>query len=60
MKKLERLIEIKRLIGLNNKKRERINKREAELRKEHSKVLESFTADELRLFKERIARACEL
>ena len=59
MKKLERLIEIKKLLALAEAKRKRAEDRMVKLAAERKKVLSTITADEARLYKERILRACE-
>lgn len=59
MKKLERLIEIKRQMLLANERAKKIAKKLAELQKERTKVVGSFTVDERRLYKSRIERACK-
>lgn len=59
MKKLQRLIEIKRQLGLLAIKMTRAAKKETALKEERAKLLKEFTKDEISLFKERIERACK-
>lgn len=57
MKKIERLLEIKRQMLLARKKEDRIQTRIKNLTAERKKVLNSFTDDEMKLYKDRIERA---
>ena len=59
MKKVQRLTEIKRQLGLTEKRMERANLRRISLLAERQKVVESLTMDEKRLYKGRIERACK-
>ena len=59
MKKVKRLTEIKRQIGLAEQRMERAERRRVSLLAERRKVVGSLTMDEKRLYKERIERACK-
>lgn len=58
MKKVKRLIEIKRQLGLNEAKIQRADKRKKSLVDERTRILKAFTEDEKRLYKDKIERAC--
>lgn len=58
MKKIKRLTEIKRQLGLAQSKVERATRRCSILLAERRKVVASLTIEEKRLYKERIERAC--
>lgn len=58
MNKIERLTEIKRQLGLVNKKMERAKRRSSILLAERQKVVASLTMEDKRLYKEKIERAC--
>lgn len=58
MNKVERLIEIKRLLRLNGFKLKRVEVEKRKLMSQRGKVLKSLTKDEIRLFKDKIERAC--
>jgi hypothetical protein len=59
MKKLKKLIEIKRQLRLAERRRERAQKRMEKLVKERTKVVNSFTNEEARLYLDRIQKACK-
>lgn len=57
IKKLNRLIENKRQRELAYKRDERVRLRIIQLKKERDKILNSFTDDEVKLYKDRIEKA---
>lgn len=59
MKKLQKLIELKRQLGLLDIKLKRAAARRVNLLAERRKVVASFTDEEKRLYKDRIERACK-
>lgn len=59
MKKVKRLIEIKRQIGLAETRMARAKKKCGHLLEERVKILSSLTTDEKRLYKDRIETACK-
>lgn len=59
MKKVKRLIEIKRMLGLLEAKIIRAAKKRETLQSERAQILESLSDVDLRLYKEKIERACK-
>jgi len=58
MKKVSRLIEIKRQLGLVKIKRAKIDAKEKTLLQEREAIVKSFTLADKQLYKEKIERAC--
>jgi len=59
MKKVSRLIEIKRQLGLTKIKQAKVVAKEKRLLEEREAIVKSFTLAEKQLYKEKIERACK-
>lgn len=58
MKKVKRLIEIKRQYRLAEVRKARADKKLKSLQFERTSIVSSLTEDELRLYKDKIEKAC--